>query len=208
MHTTHEMIQLVATRRVLGAIFAVVHKHSVKIFILNVFSSYFSKSWLCRTGCICDFEDHPSQCIQLLLGSSPANINFKVLEYLVFSNQPRNSFLCTLWWFSIHKGKEALVIFPHTRITWLFSFVFVSNSSRQYLHEYLNEPGKWRLSTCFRKLFLWFPVLPHSVHLWSLRPSSVGTWSMYSYSCLSSCPPASTKWTTTSKEVRQSTKKS
>ena len=44
MHTTHEMIQLVATRRVLGAIFAVVHKHSVKIFILNVFSSYFSKS--------------------------------------------------------------------------------------------------------------------------------------------------------------------
>ena len=146
--------------------------------------------------------------IQLLLGSSPANINFKVLEYLVFLNQPRNSFLCTLWWFSIHKGKEALVIFPHTRITWLFSFVFVSNSSRQYLHEYLNEPGKWRLSTCFRKLFLWFPVLPHSVHLWSLRPSSVGTWSMYSYSCLSSCPPASTKWTTTSKEVRQSTKKS
>ena len=32
------MIQLVATRKVRGAIFAVVHKHSAKMNILNMFS--------------------------------------------------------------------------------------------------------------------------------------------------------------------------
>ena len=99
MHTTHEMIQLVATRRVLGAIFAVVHKHSVKIFILNVFSSYFSKSWLCRTGCICDFEDHPSQCSH--------TIAFGVL--------PCKHQLQSPWIFSVFKSAQKLLL-VHTMV--------------------------------------------------------------------------------------------
>ena len=45
-------------------------------------------------------------------------------------------------------------------------------------------------STCFRRLFLCFPVFPHSVHLWSFWPSSAVKWSMYPYSCLSSFSPA------------------
>ena len=54
-------------------------------------------------------------------------------------------------------------------------------------------------STCFRILFLCFPVFPHIVHLWSFWPSSAVQCSMYAYSCLSSFSPASTRWATKNK---------
>ena len=72
VHTTHVMIQLVATRKVLREIFAVVHKHSTKMNILNMFSQV--------TSVRADFAS-------VTLGTILHNIFIQLLRVLPCKNQ-------------------------------------------------------------------------------------------------------------------------
>ena len=76
MHTTHVMIQLVATRKVLGAIFAVVHKHSAKMNILNVFSQVTSVR-----------ANFAAQGASVSLGTILHNVVIQLLRVLPCKNQ-------------------------------------------------------------------------------------------------------------------------
>ena len=76
MHTTHVMIQLVATRKDLGAIFAVVHKHSAKMNILNVFSQVTSVR-----------ANFAAQGASVTLGTILHNVVIQLLRVLPCKNQ-------------------------------------------------------------------------------------------------------------------------
>ena len=76
-------------------------------------------------------------------------------------------------------------------VTWWLSLVRVPKIEGQYLHSYEKTPLKWAFSTCFLRLLLSFPVFPHIVHLLQCGPPT-GSFTIYSYSCLSSMPASMT----------------
>ena len=94
------MIQLVATRKVLGAIFAVVHKHSAKMNILNVFSQVTSVR-----------ANFAAQGASVTLGTILHNVVIQLLRVLPCKNQ-----LQSLWIFIVFKSAQKLLLLHYTMV--------------------------------------------------------------------------------------------